>query len=298
MNKQNNAEYAYVRSEIRDVKGCITTYMGYLLGGSGFACFGLVSLSKNGDAPLQYLSYASFSMALIISMVVLLILYKFTSHNRYAGYSKLLNLERYTPLEGHGDMSFISWELCWDRIRQSDFLDREYLLNKLEKVDIKSKDKTIYKAALEPYISKKSTSDKHKYLFGVMLLLKYCLGRLHSKSWVFPAYIVVCCFILCSLFMVGGVVFGIQYYFLEGVGWLNEWERAWDIVVFGLSFVLIQLLIWLSFCGKLYTLMEGSGTIEGYCIRFVPARAEYLNAFDLIPDYELLFDPDINPIKA
>ena len=40
MQKQNLSEYDFVRRELAALRNCITTYMGFVMGGSGVVYFG------------------------------------------------------------------------------------------------------------------------------------------------------------------------------------------------------------------------------------------------------------------
>lgn len=47
MQKQNIREYELARKELFDIRNCITTYVGFVIGGSGVAFMGITLLSND-----------------------------------------------------------------------------------------------------------------------------------------------------------------------------------------------------------------------------------------------------------
>ena len=92
MEKQNIEEYTLIRTEMQNLKDCMITFIGYVLGGSGIISLGIIALPKS---KASYDAYAVLCIiiSLLISLVFLILLYKFNSHNRFVGYCKLLNQE-------------------------------------------------------------------------------------------------------------------------------------------------------------------------------------------------------------
>ena len=76
---------------------------------------GNVGNSMSSDAMGPYASFTPIAIALLIMLVLLIVYYKFNSHNRYAGYCKLLNEESWNiPSELNEDV--YTWEICIDRL--------------------------------------------------------------------------------------------------------------------------------------------------------------------------------------
>src|SRR5947207_3774565 len=115
MQQQNVAEYKLIREDMGRIRTCTTSYMGFVILGSGSAFWylGSKAFEKQTD-------FSTGVIAMLISILSTLILfllsYKFTSHNRYAGYSKLLTHERYDT-EALIGKNFFCWEICVDIVR-------------------------------------------------------------------------------------------------------------------------------------------------------------------------------------
>lgn len=79
-----------------------------------------------------------------MSFVLLILFYKFYSHNRLAGYCKLLNHERHSMDETKDEtkskdgesISLFAWEICIERLRASD-ISPKALLDLLDRIKIK-----------------------------------------------------------------------------------------------------------------------------------------------------------------
>jgi hypothetical protein len=53
----------------------------------------------------------------------------------------------------------------------------------------------------------------------------------------------------------------------------------------------VQLWLWVRFCGKLYKLMTGSATVNGFFWRMLLLRAKYLNeSAGIVPGYVMITD--------
>ena len=125
MRRENVKEYELLRNEVRDVKNFITSYMGFSLGGSAFA-FIVIDNSSAGDAISPFVAFIPISIALVITLVLLIIYYKFNSHNRYAGYCKLLNEETWTIQPAFNEDVY-TWEICIGQLRHFDTHQNELI---------------------------------------------------------------------------------------------------------------------------------------------------------------------------
>ena len=88
----NGAEYEMIRNEMQQLKDSITNYFGFVLGGFGASIIG-VSLLGGEKLPSHAsgLALTGLILAATVSLILRVLFYKFYSHNRYAGYCKLLN---------------------------------------------------------------------------------------------------------------------------------------------------------------------------------------------------------------
>jgi len=91
MIRASEKEYEILKSEVAEVKACITRYIGYIIGLTGLAGLSIKYFSSPSSV---------FTLLLIIQVAALLIIllfeiiwYKFNSHNRYVGYIQLLTQE-------------------------------------------------------------------------------------------------------------------------------------------------------------------------------------------------------------
>lgn len=85
-------EFQAISTEIKDIKSCITQYIGYIISLSGFAGAIVKYLFDSGKLnyfPLIFI----FIALLIITFFFDIIWYKFRSHNRHVGYIQLLAKE-------------------------------------------------------------------------------------------------------------------------------------------------------------------------------------------------------------
>lgn len=117
MQPQNLAEYAILRQEIESVKNCMTTYVGFVFAGAATAEISLLVQEKAKDG-YPFYATACLVAAFITVLVLRVILYKFNSTNRYAGYCKLLSQERY-DIENSSSNQIHLWEPCLSLLRKS-----------------------------------------------------------------------------------------------------------------------------------------------------------------------------------
>lgn len=280
MQRQNLTEYEFIRKELSELRNCITTYMGFVIGGSGIVFFGVAAI-KEFDKLSGNTSFAFLISSIIVSLVLVVLFYKFNSYNRYAGYCKLLNQEKYDP---EIDVKqFISWEVCMDILREADF-NTDLIKNKAKTIE----DAGIYKKAVEKI---DAIYNPQNFLFRIImggwLLIKTLIGRGKTKSWNFPLYVVSIFFIITILHLVIGLHF---YLSLP----LEKTDILLNNSVY--SIFIIQLFIWCQYMIKFYDLMKGKSTIESYCQRFLPIRYDYIKKQYPAIDYSLITLKQ-NPVK-
>ncbi len=271
MQKENKSEYEFIRKELSELRNCITTYMGFVIGGSGVFIFIISMLYKaqNDNPDLFTIHATSIIIALlvssiIVSLVLLILFYKFNSYNRYAGYCKLLNQEKYH--QGSDDQ-FMSWEVCIDVLREADF--DKYLLLNLARNVAPIEGATDLIKIIELYYPHKRSFKKSlcRWVKGFMILMKAFTGRGKSRSWNFPVDVVL---VFATLEIID-VVFGIAYYVtLNG----EDTNLLLHLIFWGI--ITIQVYGWSHFFIRFYDIMEGKNTINAYCWRFLPIRYAYI----------------------
>ncbi len=112
MQKENAKEYEFIREGITNIRSCVTSYISFLIGGSGVAFFAITYLSRlnvNTSTPdsttpseksFQILLQIALPlvMSILVTILQMILFYKFLSHNRFAGYGKLLIHEQHERL--------------------------------------------------------------------------------------------------------------------------------------------------------------------------------------------------------
>lgn len=265
MQSQNVAEYKVIREDLDRVRNCMTTYVGYVILGSGPAFGFLANRASDQNAQLA-MGFAAMLLCIISVLILFLLSYKFTSHNRYAGYSKLLMHERFEnwPLLA-GDIFL--WEICLDKLRafDSDRTKLQELLKYCEHVGNSIRVIGNLKKMVEPYSGPHPKIDNSRWYKGWPLLLFNSRDR--SGSWRLPLY-------LARIFGIIDVTFiSFAVYFLcSAVG-----SRFFALGVCCLGLLLVVLLtLWIIFVSRLERQMRGSETVEAFCCKFVPIRLQLL----------------------
>lgn len=304
MQHENVKEYELVRNEMITVKECITKYVGFVLGGAGAAVFLISRIGQSSTPSIPMSSFESaivcFAISTIINFVLLILYYKFYSHNRFAGYCKLLNHERYCYKEKNENnkdnedtdehkvegSSMLSWEVSVDTLRYLDTHENlpeeirklENLPEEIRKFKIIENDITIVR--LNQIIDNIRAIPREIFGKGFGILINAILGKTIFRSWAFPPLIVAMFFIISWGFFITGCIF-----FNKVITDRINTETIWYMVILFLLFIIIQMRLWYQFIGKLYMLMEGSATVEAFFWRFIPIRASLLNSQDISPKY-------------
>ena len=194
MQEQNISEYKLIREELSSIKRCMTDYLGFILGGSGFAVFGLGFIVNPDGSGRITAMYASLALSLVLVFVLLVLMYKFNSHNRIAGYALLLNQERWkTPAVWPRDLML--WEVCVEILREIDLKDD--LLSKINKVLTEDEKKLNPIRSLDLRAREPGQNFK-----GLKLLRQTLSGTQQTASWGFPIAVVRVFMALTSLFFV------------------------------------------------------------------------------------------------
>jgi hypothetical protein len=185
----NIKEYELIRQEMTTVKECITQYLGFVLGGTGIAVYAILAMSNTGTRFCE-VAFISFVLSIMMSFVLLVLFYKFYSHNRFAGYCKLLNQEDLGSSDDGKDVCLLSWEVCIERLRASDSSPNvaSDLVNKVKIQNIE--DRVSLGLLINEYIGKNPPGDRNKFLRGLKILLLAMIGSIETRSWGFPPIIV------------------------------------------------------------------------------------------------------------
>ena len=278
MKEQNVKEYELVRQEMITVKECITKYIGFVFGGTGLAVYGMIAVGHS-KISLYEIAFTCFTLSMIISFVLLILFYKFNSHNRFAGYCKLLNHESYDYKE---NTSLFAWEITLERLRASD-KDLNILTTIVKKIDVIDLDKTdLDKFKLTSLLTKYNTGTA-KFFKGLKALGDTFQGKIKTRSWGFPPMVVSMFSVIIFGFLVGGFYATIEIHPIP-----NEISEVWPFLLKcapALIVIVVQLLLWVRFILKFYDLMNGSATVDAFFWKFLPVRALVLNQLKIIPKY-------------
>jgi hypothetical protein len=300
MENQSIQEYKLVREEMTRLKDCLTNYVGFALGGSGAAIMGITSF-RDLWSEIIGMPFVALILSLLVSMVLLIIFYKFNSHNRFAGYCKLLSYERFVMYPANLATQIFSWEICLGQLRRTEINPAEFR-NIIHSIICHKPTKSQMERKLEehtgPQINFKNLCRGFRYLVFAPF------GQPKANSWGFPP-LVTSVFFLLSTFFLGLGLFGILRPFrdmgLFEIAMAFPAEGLSEIVIvffnsmdFGKCLFLISIgaflifgviILWSMFCCKLRLLMEGSIMIDAFFWRFLPIRIEFLNSNNIIPEY-------------
>lgn len=182
MQKYSNKEYEHLKTEISEIKKCITRYIGYIIGISGvttivskYLYVYSSSTVHNGFAITKVFLAVIILVSLVITTYLFEILwYKFKSHNRHAGYMQLMSQEinaynltddiKYNDKKPHlydpscldkfeGNLDILSWDFMMSRLTNvSEKSDIEAIKNATRKSTfIFSKSKLYNLSKIENY---------------------------------------------------------------------------------------------------------------------------------------------------
>jgi hypothetical protein len=227
MKKQNISEYKIIQQEILSLKSCITNYVGYLIGGTGASLVGFAAAAKDIGNYLN-IAFAAASLSIVVSVLLLITFYKFTAHNRFAGYSQLLVSENLTEdnqikegsnKENEDTLEVYSWYYCRSQICYSDLRPEHYLkmANKCNfNIKVLSPNKPLntslsthlssdeYKKNLISILTdisgKYPKIDINKKIEGWKILFSSLKGRVKTVSWSFPGFVIIPFFISVVIF--------------------------------------------------------------------------------------------------
>jgi len=301
-----------LREEMTNLKDCVTSYVGLVLAGTGGATVALSAIDFN-KSPLVPLGMAALLLGLVVALVLHVLVYKFYSHNRYAGYAKLLTIETHDRLRGRlndGD-PLIAWEFCveglrrctsdrrqpWGRFRAvyralalgrgatdgSTQVASQALLATLESVSVSGANVDNLKQRLTPLVGMTPDADRWAFLRGTYVVCAALFGHVSGGSWAFPPNVM-------AVFLI--VTIALDALGLHAIVLANGGVSAWGQGVSSLGVVTlltVQAGLWYRFLRRLHRLMNGSATVDAFCWSLLPLRARYLNTIGIEPAYR---DPE------
>ena len=277
MQAQNVEEYKAIRDELARVRSCITSYVSFVVLGSGPAFAFLAG--KTSDKPSYVaMGFAAILLAILSTLVLFLLSYKFTSHNRYAGYSKLLTHERFSSTIIGEDKIFF-WEICIDKLRATDSSKTRWktLLSYCAKNRKCIPEIPNLRLLVKRFSGPHPTKDKCAWIRGWWLLLSW--SRENSGSWKLPLYIAR----IFGTLVVAYVVFAVIF-LLRSVRHRDFGSEHYAL----LSLFPVLLALWMMFITKLFRQVRGSEKVEAFCRKFTPFRIMLLRELDANVKYSLI----------
>jgi hypothetical protein len=292
MQAENVEEYKGIRHEIEVLKGCITTYVGFVFLVVSPALWELTKAAPSG--PNLPMAFVALALALGLKLVLFLLVYKFHSHNRYCGYCKLLEQEKFRKGDG---VSAFFWEVCVDRLRLSDA--SEGLFKHINFYSGTAPTKEKLKERVCPYSGSNPDADRARFRKGWMLVVRS--RRLFQSqdenhgTWHFPLYVArIFAYLDVGLLLVGLAL--LTPHDADGtrkvagppgayVGYLLIWLLLAGLLLFA----------WQRILGRLYKIMCGSQTVDAFCWKFVAIHQLALKGLGLGHDYHLIGVEDHPP---
>jgi hypothetical protein len=278
MQKQNVEEYKLIRKEISELKSCITTYMGFVIGGSGAVFVALTAFKEIASS--ERLVYALEFSSIFVTLVMTILFYKFNSHNRFAGYCKLLNQEVFGGDARYFEQ-FISWEKNVEKLRERDSIFKEYM--KKRKGGFKVKKSLYSYLMIKILISNVNPKNKLEIdykklkailkprnkvcqaIYGFFIFFNSTFLQKKYESWNYPFYVVLVFFTINFM-----LLFVSSYLYCK----LGQENCLMMLSLY--SVITCQVISWLILFFKLFDLIRGKTSIEAYCYRFLPFRKDYV----------------------
>lgn len=291
MEISNAQEYHSIRSEMQNLKNCLTNYFGFVLGGFGISFFGFNILEKytgfyNIAEPI---AFTSLILAITITMVLQIIFYKFNSHNRFAGYCKLLNQEQLNiNHDMYSEIDIMSWEICVTRLRETELEDNKLsgILKYMVMTDIIDEET---KKKTEAYLKRQDEFSFKKLSLGIMILIKYMLGSSKTKSWHFPLPVTSVFFSLSVIYIVFSLYTINRVYPIQFSNITFELNSSLMYVIL----LIMLIFMWAVIFMKLHGLVDGNHTVDAYCCKFLPIRYSFIYHKSIDIEYSLITLKDI-----
>jgi hypothetical protein len=266
------SEYKMVREEIVRVQDCITEYMKMYFGAGVFVIGAVWYLARNHVDTDHHSSpflpewaggYVFAALSYIILAFATIVFHKFNTHNRYAGYARLLQYEELSPLV---QRNCVHTEIyLWEAILA-------YVYNENE-ADIPDDVMDEYKERLakqkklfETYKSvfKFPGTLSKRILLGFWMMFRSTILKRPTKSWTYPYQIAF------GLAITSSFTLFIWAHFMTAV---SAQVPMPDMLVQDSMFAHI-IICWCGLSHRLFRLCgdDGDRTIEAYTVKFMEAR--------------------------
>lgn len=267
MQASNRAEYELLRQEMQSIRDCVTNYMGFVLAGGGAAQVVAPFLASN-PANRTLVAFGSMGIACIIALVLIVLLYKFNSHNRYAGYCKLLAQEQYR-LRGRREDSLHAWEVCIDRLREYSSTRRDKARG-VPVAHIGGLSEAAIAQKRRDYLGPAPAADRRALRGGIRVLFTTFVLYRSAASWAFPVFVVGVFLVLTVLFLATSV--GYAYSVIVELPHWYQSDLPWVLLLM-LAFLLLA---WIRGICVLHRVMEGTSSVMAFCWRFAFIRSAFL----------------------
>jgi len=322
MFKAQEKEYELLKKDITDIKKYINDYIGYIIGTNGvaFGLFAYLSLDKNSSFDAKFISL--FLGLSILFFLYSIVIYKFNSHNKLAGYIRLLTQEvDYIDLNKKDNTcvcsdvdfkgSFLSWEFVmsrWDSLIVRNNCPRKtfeglqfYFQPQNSELDIditKTKDKLKFKYFKENREGLKEKRcdfmcklvflnyKKLDSLISVFKRQKKIYSKYHISSWKYPKVIFLIFSVLYSFFFFSLIAVLILPYY----GYLKPPNSSsFHFLVYFTPIIISLLMYFLFFFKEYIRVLKKDKSVDFYCWAFLPFRVKLLNQYDFEPIYYATF---------
>lgn len=297
MKSHNVKEYELIRKEIEELKKCINQYISYLFGGSGIA---LCTIFLNNSYSPLIISIISIIVAILVMSLNYLLLYKYISHNRYAGYLRLISQElKHSKLENsefsNEDIKELYlWELCVSQLSLFKSCSSVEKINqKFDKVKFKLSDAHFKDESekldyinknINDYLTNPPQIDNKSFKKGVNELIQQAIGNRTSSSWGFPLYTSFIVYIIALFFSSGSIIFFLKYLKIENICNISIFLSREESYLFIILLLIFSLFVYRSI-KKLAKIMLGSNTVIAFCWSFLYFRVYFLNDLGIYPTY-------------
>lgn len=276
----NLRELELLRKEIESTRACIHSFASLVFGGAGLGALGFAA-TDGIMAKSDTLALAAFGLGLVTSVLLFITCYKFSSTNRYSGYTKLLAHERYSLPPERAQEDVVGWEPCMQQLREFDFEDDpatgwfRYAANM--PLDVVQGGVADLQADLAQVAGRAPLSDQHAGRRGLSRLFRLLRqGRSDTRSWAYPENLVL--------------AFLIFYLLLTGAGMFLVIANGTTVSVTLVSIVALtaSLWIWRAIASRLHKVSEGSRTVSAYCWKFIAIRHRFLAQKYRVTDYQVI----------
>ncbi len=245
----NVTEYKLLRIELESIKKCITDYMRFLfiLVGASFSILGGIGAITNEDIYKLPIACSVLAISYIALSLLYILMYKFISHNRYAGYCLCLSQEEWNNDSNVCDI--ILWEVCVTLLRQKDI--KMYRDGVAIPDELKDDSGNI--------ISSNKSDDNFlkrlRFFIGTMLFAR------KTDSWGFPVTIVRI-FLIVIISCIATYIYFIVPTIYDCIAGVNGTRVV--VIMFIIAFI-IKVLIGCSMINHFYFIMKGDYTIYKFC---------------------------------